>query len=83
VISPGNAPFQGAIDNLVISAVASEEEVHLPKNVAFAKNTPREIVFAPGGELDRDVHREPLRVALEFDDGREVPILINLFGTVE
>jgi prepilin-type N-terminal cleavage/methylation domain-containing protein len=83
VISPGNAPFQGAIDNLVINAVAGEDETHLPKNVSFAKGTPREIVFAPGGELDRFVHREPLRVVLEFEDGRQLPIVVNLFGTVE
>jgi hypothetical protein len=83
VISPGTRPFQGAIDNLVIAAVASEEETHLPKNVAFAAGVPREIVFAPGGELDRFAHREPLTVALEFEDGRQVPIFVNLFGTVE
>jgi prepilin-type N-terminal cleavage/methylation domain-containing protein len=83
VISPGIAPFQGAIDNLVISAVAGEEEIRLPKTVAFAKDVPRQILFAPGGELDRFAHREPLRVALEFEDGREVPILVNLYGTVE
>jgi prepilin-type N-terminal cleavage/methylation domain-containing protein len=83
VISPSNAPFQGAIDNLVICAVAGEEEHKLPKNVAFSKGTPRQIVFAAGGELDHFVHREPLRVGLEFEDGREVPILVNLYGTVE
>jgi prepilin-type N-terminal cleavage/methylation domain-containing protein len=83
VISPAHAPFQGTIDSLVISAVAGEDETRLPKNVSFAKGVPREIVFAPGGELDRDAHREPLRVALEFEDGRQVPIFVNLFGTVE
>jgi hypothetical protein len=83
VISPSARPFQGTIDNLVIEAVASEEETSLPRNVVFAAGTPREIVFAPGGELDRFVHREPVKVALEFEDGRQVPILVNLFGTVE
>jgi hypothetical protein len=83
VISPGNVPFQGAIDNLVVSAVAGEEEFRLPKNVTFAKGAPKAIVFAPGGELDRAMHREPVRLALEFEDGREVPILISLYGTVE
>jgi type II secretory pathway pseudopilin PulG len=83
VLSPANTPFQGAIDNLVVGAVAGEEEFRLPKNVAFAKGTPKAISFAPGGELDRTLHREPLRVALEFDDGREVPIHVSLYGTVE
>lgn len=83
VISPGNTPFQGAIDNLVLSAVAGEEDYKLPKDVVFAKGAPRQILFAPGGELDRFAHREPVRVALEFEDGRQVPILVNLYGTVE
>jgi prepilin-type N-terminal cleavage/methylation domain-containing protein len=83
VLSPGNVPFQGAIDNLVISAVAGEEEFTLPRNVSFAKGAPKEILFAPGGELDRAMHREPLRLALEFEDGRLVPIRVSLYGTVE
>jgi prepilin-type N-terminal cleavage/methylation domain-containing protein len=83
VISPGNAAFPGAIDSLVISAVGGEEEHRLPRNVAFAKGAPREILFAPGGELDRFAHREPVHLALEFDDGRQVAMQVNLYGTVE
>jgi hypothetical protein len=29
------------------------------------------------------VHREPVRMGLKFDDGREARILVNLHGTVE
>ncbi len=82
-ISPSNAAFPGAIDALVVSAVASEERRALPKSVEFAADAPREIVFASGGGLDRVVHREPVKLNLKFEDGREERILVNLHGTVE
>jgi prepilin-type N-terminal cleavage/methylation domain-containing protein len=83
VISPGNEPFPGAIDSLVISAVGGAEEHRLPRSVAFAKGAPREILFSPGGELDRFAHREPVHLALEFEDGRQIAMQVNLYGTVE
>jgi len=82
-ISPSTSPFPGAIDALVIAAVSGEERRELPKGVEFATGTPKEIVFAAGGGLDRDVHPEAVRFALTFDDGREAKILVNLHGTVE
>lgn len=83
VLSPGNQAWPGAIDNLVISAVGSEESVRLPRNVNFGKNAPKEILFAAGGALDRDAHREPVKITLEFEDGRTAPVVVNLYGTVE
>lgn len=82
-ISPTAAAFPGAIDALVVSAVNGEDRRDLPKGVEFAPDTPREVVFAAGGGLDRSVHREPLKLTLKFDDGREEKILVNLHGTVE
>lgn len=82
-ISPSNTAFPGAIDALVVSAVAGEELRSLPKSVEFAADSLREIVFASGGGLDRVVHREPVKLNLKFDDGREERILVNLHGTVE
>jgi hypothetical protein len=66
-----------------MSATAAREESRLPRNVRFAAGAPEEIRFAPGGGLDRAVHREPVTFAVEFDDGRRTPIVVNLFGTVE
>ena len=83
VLSPANAAWPGAIDNLSMSATAAREESRLPRNVRFAAGAPEEIRFAPGGGLDRAVHREPVTFAVEFDDGRRTPIVVNLFGTVE
>lgn len=83
VISPSNSAFPGAIDALVIAAVNGEDRRDLPKGVAFAAGSPREIVFAAGGGLDRVLHREPVRLTLELGDGREEKILVNLHGTVE
>jgi hypothetical protein len=83
VLSPSNAAWPGAIDSLVVSAVAAHEESALPRGVVFAAGTPAEILFAPGGGLDRGFHREPVHLALEFEDGRRVGVLVNLYGTVE
>lgn len=83
ILGGGERPWQGALDSLVISAVASEETVELPKTCAFSKETPASIAFAAGGGLDRSVHTEPVKLALEFLDGRRVEIQVNLYGTVE
>jgi hypothetical protein len=40
-------------------------------------------VFDAGGNLDRAVHREPVRFALEQVEGRRYPIMVGLYGTVE
>lgn len=83
VLSPGQTPFPGAIDNLVIAAVAAADETELPKGVAFSAKTPAVIAFAPGGALDRERHREPARFSLVFESGREESIVVGLYGTVE
>ncbi len=83
LLSPSNAPWRGAIDSLSVSAVAAREESRLPRGAAFAAGTPAEILFAPGGGLDRDVHKEPIKIAIDLEDGRHLPVLVNLFGTVE
>jgi len=83
VISPATQPWPGAVDNLVVSCVTARDESRLPSGVAFAPGTPKEILFAPGGGLDRGLHREPVRLALDWDDGRKANIVVNLYGTVE
>ncbi|MBL8857818.1 MAG: prepilin-type N-terminal cleavage/methylation domain-containing protein [Planctomycetes bacterium] len=83
VLSPSQNAFPGAIDALVVAVVVSDEPVQLPAGVALAADTPRAVVFQAGGGLDRDVHRETLRLVIEFDDGRKETVLVNLYGTVE
>lgn len=83
VLSPGSAAWPGALDNLVVSAVGGDDETLLPRTVAFAAGAPAEIRFQAGGGLDRSVHREPVRLAIELEDGRKIPILVNLYGTIE
>lgn len=83
VLSPSQAAFPGAIDALVVSAVVSDEAVLLPSGVTLAAGAPRAVVFQAGGGLDRDVHREPVRLVLDFEDGRKETVQVNLFGTVE
>jgi len=83
VISPATQPWPGTIDSLVVSCVAARDEFHLPAGVAFAPGTPPEIVFAPGGGLEGGTHHEPVRIALDYDDGRKATVVVNSYGTVE
>lgn len=83
VLSPSGSPWPGAIDALSVSAVAAREQSRLPNGAAFAPGTPPQIVFAPGGGLDRDVHKEAVTLAVLLEDGRQIQVRVNLFGTVE
>jgi hypothetical protein len=82
-VSPSQAAYPGAIDALVVSAVVVDAATELPQGVTLAKDTLREIVFQAGGGLDREVHRDPVRIGLEFEDGRKETVQVNLYGTVE
>lgn len=83
VVSPGRQAFGGAIDDLVFATVQVGELVQLPVKIKFAKTTPAEIRFVAGGALDRQLHREPIAVTLEHDDGRTQAVRVNFLGTVE
>lgn len=83
VVGGGQRPWSGSVDNLVISAVGAEEEVFLPRGAYFPSNTPKEIVFAAGGGLDRSVHPAPVEVVVEFDGRMSDVVRVNLYGTVE
>lgn len=83
IVGGGRRAWEGAIDTLVISAVAVSDVVELPEGAVFTPETPSEIAFWPGGGLDRTVHREPVEVVVEFDDGVRVPVRVGLYGNVE
>lgn len=83
IVGGGDRPWEGSIDALVISAVGAEEELQLPAGVSFGEGTPAEIVFDAGGGLDRSVHPTPVRVLLDYDDGRTDEVRVNLYGTIE
>ena len=83
VIGGGRSLLRGAIDNLVVSAVAAEDVVTLPEGVRFASGTPREIYFAAGGGLDAMVHTVPVPIRLLFEEGDTSRLQVNLYGTVE
>ena len=82
-IAPGQTPFAGAIDSLVISAVGAADEAELPQNTHFAPDVPREILFQAGGGLDRTRHPEAVRIKLMREDGQESLVTVQPFGTVE
>ena len=83
VVGGGRRTWEGSIDSLVVSAVAGSEVVELPQGASFAPGAPEEIVFWPGGGLDRVVHSQPIEITIEFDDGVRVPIRVGLYGNVE
>jgi len=83
IVGGGDRPWEGSVDALVVSAVGAEEELVLPEGVSFAEGTPAEIVFDAGGGLDRAVHPAPVRVTVEYADGRVDEVRVNLYGTVE
>lgn len=82
-VGGGQRPWSGSVDNLVVTAVSTEELIELPKTVSFAPDSPKEIVFAPGGGLDRSVHAKPVVVELLYLDGGRTKVQVNLYGTVE
>lgn len=83
VIGGGRTIWSGSVDALVVSAVAVDERAVLPRGVVFGPGAPKEVVFAPGGRLERTVHREPVEVPLVFADGSTRSLRISLYGTVE
>ncbi|MAE29160.1 MAG: hypothetical protein CMJ87_09310 [Planctomycetes bacterium] len=83
VLGGGTQAFPGSIDNLRVAAVTASTQAQLPEGTRLVGDKPVEIVFAPGGGLDRTVHGRPLELEVEFFDGRRTPILVSLYGTVE
>lgn len=83
VLGGGQRPWQGSMDNLVISGVGAQEEIMLPFGVEFAPETMRTIAFDANGGLDRTVHDEPVLIGLQYEDGRTEIVRVNLYGTVE
>lgn len=83
VLSPSRNAFAGDVDSLSISAVVADDALELPPGVQLSENTPAQVVFRAGGSLDPDVHREPVRFTIEYEDGRKDVVTVNLFGTVE
>ncbi len=83
VIGGGHRPWPGSMDSLVVSAVGAQEQLTLPEGVRFFEGTPKQVVFAADGGLDRGLYNNPVVFDLEYDDGRRETIRVNLYGTVE
>lgn len=82
-VSDERYPFPGKIDGLAVSVMVADEPARLPDSVHFAADTITAIEFEPGGALDRRVHRDPPRIALEYDDGTRATVHVGFYGTVE
>lgn len=82
VLSDERHGFPGSIDDLVVSAVVTEEPVRLEGEVTLLE-APAAVHFAPGGELDRRHHRDPARFLLAFGSGARRALTVGLFGTVD
>jgi hypothetical protein len=80
---PQGVSFPGAIDNLVISAVAASDELRMPETVHFTPDSVAEIHFDAGGNLDRELHTQPVQVTLQYADGTTAVVRVGMYGTVE
>jgi len=76
-------PFPGKLDALVIHAMVAGEPARLPETVQFTADTSEVVEFAPGGALDRRVHKDPPRIGLEYRDGTRTFIEVGTYGSVE
>lgn len=83
VLSDASLPFPGRIDSLVIAALVVGEPSVLPESVHFVPDVPPVVQFAASGGLDRERHRDPPRIVLEFQDGSRETVTVGLYGTVE
>jgi type II secretory pathway pseudopilin PulG len=83
VLSDGALPFPGRIDNLVIAAMVVGDPSTLPETVRFAPDVPPVVQFAASGGLDRERHRDPPRIGLDYQDGSREIVTVGLYGTVE
>ena len=83
VVGDPRRSFPGSLDALVVAGVVATETVDLPENVTFGPESVKEIRFAPGGHLDRARHPEPLRIWLDYADGKREVVRVGRYGTVE
>jgi type II secretory pathway pseudopilin PulG len=83
VLSDPSLPFPGRIDNLVIAAMVVGDPSFLPETVLFAPDVPPVVQFAASGGLDRERHRDPPRIGLDYKDGSREIVTVGFYGTVE
>ena len=83
VVSDGSVPFPGRIDSLVIAAMVVGAPSLLPETVRFAPDAPAVVQFAASGGIDRERHRDPPRIALDYKDGSRETVTVGFYGTVE
>jgi len=83
VLSDAALPFPGRIDNLVIAAMVVGDPSILPESMHFVPDVPAVVQFAASGGLDRERHRDPPRIGLEYKDGSRETVTVGLYGTVE
>jgi hypothetical protein len=73
----------GRIDNLRIAAVVVGEPSVLSESVRFVPDVPPVVQFAASGGLDRERHRDPPRIGLDYKDGSRELVTVGFYGTVE
>ena len=83
VLGGGRQPFQGRVDDVVLSVVSVGAEVVLPKSAEFLARGPEEVRFDESGGLDPVFHAGPVAIGLLFDDGGTEEITVRALGTVD
>ncbi len=82
ILSDEQRPFPGAVDALVVSAIAVGQPQQLPLSVRIS-SAPPEVRFGPDGALDHTAHEGPVALELEFESGAREVITVGVYGTIE
>ena len=83
IVAGGNLGTPVSIDSLIVAAVDGEDRSELADGVTFAPESAKLVQFTAGGALEPEVHRAPVEVILEFEDGQREVVRVSLYGTVE
>ncbi len=83
LLSNKTRPFPGAVDRLVFHAQEILPSKPLPGGAIFLKDSPTEVVFAPGGGLDPLHHPAELRIGWDLGEGEQEFLSIGLQGNTE
>ncbi|MCA9002954.1 MAG: type II secretion system protein, partial [Planctomycetes bacterium] len=70
LLSNKTRPFPGVLDRLVFHVQEILPPRVLPGDATFLADTPKQVVFAPGGGLDPLVHPAEVRIGWQVPEGR-------------
>ena len=83
MLGGGRTPYEGRIDELVVSAWVQGEAVVLSESGSLPADAPELVAFDATGRLDRRVHAGPVDFFVRHARGSEERVRVGVFGVVE